>query len=236
MVVILFSLLTTNTTTFASENEFESKEEFEEHIEKVEQEVKELNRDSDIFKKITDEDYLKMLPEIEKLETENPNLSEEELNELAYVLFAEKYGNNIISPYYIAIGGANAQEVALCARHPIRCTKAKNNANSANTQATAYYKAGLHNGNGDAFRHAYWNNLMVRSIGAGPAAEFANAHEYGAKNAPALETKMDLHNNKVGRHSISGSTAASVRNAITNGQGVRIVSNKLYKSNGEGLK
>lgn len=57
---------------------------------------------------------------------------------------------------------------------------------------------------------------MITPNRQGPATEFANAHEFGAKNPPALETKMDLQNNRIGRHSISGSTAASVKKAITN--------------------
>jgi hypothetical protein len=55
-----------------------------------------------------------------------------------------------------------------------------------------------HNGNGDAFRHALWNAFMVKRTSHAVAEAFANAHEVGSK-APALESKMDLFNNRVGR-------------------------------------
>lgn len=203
LIVFLSVFLSGNTTTLASETTIDDQQEFEKHIQIVTQEAKELNRDFDIFEKLTDEDYVKMLPKIQKLESENPNLSEEELNELAYNLFLEEYengNNNLITPFYISIGGANSQEVALCVRHPIRCTKARSDATTANNQTSAYYSSGFLNGNADAFRHAYWNNLMVKSIGDIPAAEFANAHEYGAKNQPIMQRDMDLHNNQLGRH------------------------------------
>lgn len=243
--IVLFSfLLPNNTKAFASEEipvdeiPFDIQE-FETYIQSITQEAKELNRDFSIFNNLTEEDYATILPKIKMLELKNPNLSEEELDQLAYELFLKEFENkssDLVTPYYIAIGGANSQEVALCARHPIRCTKAKSAANTANKQTEAYYKSGFHNGNADAFRHAYWNNLMVKSIGAIPAAEFANAHEYGATNQTTLERNMDLHNNHLGRHDFKEYSAAQIRNAVTNGRAIRIENNKFYSTNGVGLR
>lgn len=50
----------------------------------------------------------------------------------------------------------------------------------------------------DAFRHAYWNALMVREYGAEWAEKFATAHEAVPGNPPEREA-MDLYNNEVGR-------------------------------------
>ena len=57
-----------------------------------------------------------------------------------------------------------------------------------------------HNGSddeSDAFRHAYWNALMAFDRGEALARLLADAHEVLPSNDPA--TRMDLHNNAVGR-------------------------------------
>jgi len=61
-----------------------------------------------------------------------------------------------------------------------------------------YGSGGNHLCNGDAFRHAYWNALMVRSIGFNAAALFATAYE-GQIDPNDLDQKMDLLNNEIGR-------------------------------------
>ncbi|MCA4133144.1 WXG100 family type VII secretion target [Arthrobacter sp. M4] len=50
----------------------------------------------------------------------------------------------------------------------------------------------------DAFRHAYWNALMVREYGADWAEDYATAHEQLPGN-PGPREAMDLYNNEVGR-------------------------------------
>jgi hypothetical protein len=52
----------------------------------------------------------------------------------------------------------------------------------------------------DAFRHAYWNALMVKEFGAEWAEDYATAHEQLPGN-PAPREAMDLYNNEVGRES-----------------------------------
>lgn len=53
-------------------------------------------------------------------------------------------------------------------------------------------------GHQDAFRHAYWNALMVEKFGPEFAKKFATAHE-GVPGNPADREAMDLYNNEVGR-------------------------------------
>ena len=241
-VFVIFTFFTANSVINAEEIQTDlnkEEQEFIKHIEEVEQENKDLNRDPNLFKSLTDQDFTNALTKIEEIISENKNLTEEELNQLAYELFEEihnkKVNENFITPLYISIGGANLQELALCARHPIDCSRARNDATKANTQTEAYYSSGLHNGNGDAFRHAYWNKLMVGSIGATRAAEFANAHEYGNHSQPDIEKQMDLFNNQKGR-SWSAYSAARIRDEISKGGGKRIVNNTLVATTSAGLK
>jgi len=61
---------------------------------------------------------------------------------------------------------------------------------------------GQRNGPGDAVRHCTWNCEMTRTIGKRNAEAWANAHECkedGKIDYGYDETKMDLHNNEVGR-------------------------------------
>ena len=64
--------------------------------------------------------------------------------------------------------------------------------------AQAKYSTGLHNGNGDAFRHSYWNCLSSYLTTTSYAKKFSDAHEAGTSN-PALEHTMDYYNNQKGR-------------------------------------
>lgn len=48
----------------------------------------------------------------------------------------------------------------------------------------------------DAFRHAYWNALMVKHIDYSWADRWATAHEEGSDG---ISTEMDLWNNNEGR-------------------------------------
>lgn len=60
----------------------------------------------------------------------------------------------------------------------------------------------LSNGNGDAFRHAYWGALMAADssyVGYNWAGRWGTAHEEGEPNNPADQKIMDLYNNFAGR-------------------------------------
>lgn len=91
------------------------------------------------------------------------------------------------------------KEKAFVKKYPYVAYSFKQTADKARKEAEKRYSGpGLHNGKGDAFRHAYWNALMVKANGEVLAKEFADAHEKNPKQ-PAKEKTMDLHNNSVGR-------------------------------------
>lgn len=233
----------------------ESKDEIEynQMMDQVRKEVDVLDRDESVVEEMTSEDIDAIMPEIEKLEREHPEMTEEEMDEVVYELFQEKTTDaNEVQPMMMlrSFGiendpedndfsiEANSDEKSLCVRHPVKCSKAKNDSETAVVQSEKYYVSTvLYNGNGDAFRHAYWNALMVKSISAKYAKYFADAHEYGADNQPALEKQMDLHNNRLGRYiGDTSSSAKKVKEAITGGKGFRISKGKLIDTNASGLK
>ncbi len=80
--------------------------------------------------------------------------------------------------------------------------------NNAFAWEVEFYGNNGHMTQGDAFRHTIWNVLLAHyNKHEGPhrqdavewAEEFASAHESCRENSIYLDTKMDLHNNKVGR-------------------------------------
>ncbi|PWW58358.1 DUF6973 domain-containing protein [Actinokineospora spheciospongiae] len=58
--------------------------------------------------------------------------------------------------------------------------------------------AGIADGHSDAFRHAYWNAMVVNRFGPEWAAQYTTAHERVDTNSATAEA-MDLHNNEIGR-------------------------------------
>ncbi|MFF4951939.1 DUF6973 domain-containing protein [Streptomyces chattanoogensis] len=98
-------------------------------------------------------------------------------------------------------GGMNEAEFRFCSvpSHVSICNKASDHAKKALAEAQRRYSgSSLHNGRGDAFRHAYWNARMTKDMGAGTAKGFADRHEQ-TPGQPAIEKKMDLFNNDKGR-------------------------------------
>jgi hypothetical protein len=87
-------------------------------------------------------------------------------------------------------------EVRLCSAFPGFCATSFALGRVAERTARRYGK--LHNGKGDAFKHAYWSALMTFYQTETWAKALGNAHEARPHN-PALERRMDLHNNAVGR-------------------------------------
>lgn len=69
---------------------------------------------------------------------------------------------------------------------------------NANLMTDAYYyEYAIYNGNGDAFRHCFWNVYGAAATSAAYMKKFSDAHEDYLHN-PQLEEKMDLWNNQVG--------------------------------------
>lgn len=72
------------------------------------------------------------------------------------------------------------------------------NAKYASDKAQELYPNSVHNGNGDAFRHALFSGLNSKVLGVALAKQLGDAHEL-IPNNPLLENQMDLFNNQVGR-------------------------------------
>ena len=56
----------------------------------------------------------------------------------------------------------------------------------------------IQNGKGDAFRHALFSALTVRTLGVDLSTRLLNAHEENPRQ-PLLEKQMDLYNNQIGK-------------------------------------
>lgn len=101
-----------------------------------------------------------------------------------------------------------------------------------------YDGSGLEDGVSDAFRHAYWNALMVKEFGDEFATDFATAHE--RTDGSPTSHAMDLHNNEVGRqiaaahpNASPAELAALVAQAVTDGRLVEIdETGALMRTNG----
>ena len=139
------------------------------------------------------------------------------------------------STYAYNILGKNAtkEELLLVAKYPTQSLKIFNNSSTASNTASSLYKAEtLYLGNGDAFRHAYWNALNVKSVGADIAKAFANAHE--SETPEGNDKTMDLRNNTVGRNIgriYSNSSNATIKNkvieAVNQGRLYRLYNNNI---------
>ena len=107
------------------------------------------------------------------------------------------------------VTGLTPSEKAYLLRHPDHVSAIEVAADKALAEAQRRFRGpGLHNGDGDAFRHCYRSALLARDIGAGGARAFTTAHE-GHSSNPAGEREMDLWNNAVGISIGSGAKAAS---------------------------
>lgn len=99
-------------------------------------------------------------------------------------------------------GPLNSEELALSDEDPGRALWSILLGGTALTDAEKLFDASeLSNGNGDAYRHAFWGALMAASpyTGYNWAGRWGDAHEVGDPNNPADEKAMDLYNNFAGR-------------------------------------
>lgn len=129
------------------------------------------------------------------------------------IMLAEKIDNKISGEivfysYYDEFAknqfGANAYEIALFKKYPGKAAKAITCASQASDMAERLWKSwSLWQGNGDAFRHAYWSALMTIHIDKDFAYKESYAHEgyeLGTySKIKDIDTKMDLENNHRGR-------------------------------------
>lgn len=171
----------------------------------------------------------------------NPNISDEELN--LYVDKTLKNSNqvsklnlksaNIDMDGYIT-GKLNSQENALYKKNKAKALLCMANGKLAITYSESNYNASvLHNGNGDAFRHALWTFGMTIDVGSTFAKTWSDAHENGTANNPEIEKTMDLYNNKMGiqlgkdnPNTIKHSTFISKTKEKVRGGKLKIIKNK----------
>lgn len=105
---------------------------------------------------------------------------------------------------YTDTSSLTTQEIKLYSAHPKKALTAKECAETANDAAQDLYKDyTLWQGNGDAFRHAYWSALMTKKISKDFAWKAGLAHEgldtdYEWSDLDD-DAKMDVNNNYRGR-------------------------------------
>ncbi|MCO7126029.1 hypothetical protein NIE88_09600 [Sporolactobacillus shoreicorticis] len=107
-----------------------------------------------------------------------------------------------------------------------------------------YSEAQLSKGNGDAFRHAFWNAILVKDFGGNNrdhgdqrAETWTDAHE---QYSTGVDHEMDLYNNYVGReyayfHFSFNHTQlnTSIQGQVAQGATARIVNGNLVATNGD---
>ncbi len=95
--------------------------------------------------------------------------------------------------------GWNDVEVILYLSDPVQAAKVATTGQMAYSATKEYY-GGYHvGGNGDAFRHTFWNALMSRFLGDDVAKLWGDAHEYGLSGNIGKDKRADLYNNRIGR-------------------------------------
>lgn len=98
------------------------------------------------------------------------------------------------------------------------------NAQRAINIAQSRYPNSVHNGNGDAFRHAFFSELNTATLGVALAKQLGDAHEQQSSNP--LETQMDLFNNEQGRQVSSIYQEQAIVDLVTSGR-LRIIANGI---------
>lgn len=175
------------------------------------------------------------------IDNANKTMTADEVRRLIAKKINEKekmINNGAITPSYTIWGmNLNAQELALVVLYPWEAISVYNDAQTALTRAQALYQSStLYQGNGDAFRHAYWNALMVDDVGVILAEAFATAHEY--ETPDGIDKTMDLNNNvegrNIGQYTTRDKYETSVKNYVSWGWLLRIVNNQLVPTDSSG--
>lgn len=188
------------------------------------------------------------LDNIKSFKDNNPNISDKEFENYVENLFTKNSRSanpNLRNLEDYISGKLNSKEQALYNKNKSKGLLCMANGKLAIKYAEQNYKSSeLHNGNGDAFRHALWNYGMALDVGVSFAKEWSTAHEEGAKNQPDIEKKMDLFNNGVGLHQINVNSKpgsinkmVSIIKARVRAGGCKVIRNgKLTTSNSTGEK
>lgn len=219
----------------------------------------------EILSSLTRDDISSCAEELELFVHANPDANFEAINTAAVKILTQVYndklyqnveGNGLFSTHsYLPkqYTDLNSAEKALVKKYPgaaIRVYEASKEALSESIRR--FTKSTLIDGNGDAFRHAYWNALMTKKLsftgryvsvahGSNLAEQFATAHE---TERTSLAAKMDLANNASGRKIAENSfgnmwgsfpsdskLANQIFDEVKKGKLIRIVNNRLVSTN-----
>ena len=182
---------------------------------------------------LTEDDFCEIYNIYETNLSKGIELTDNEILTLLVKKINDKENQPSTYAYNILGKNATKEELLLVAKYPTQSVKIFNNSSTASNTASSLYKAEtLYLGNGDAFRHAYWNALNVKSVGADIAKAFANAHE--SETPEGNDKTMDLRNNTVGRNIgriYSNSSNATIKNkvieAVNQGRLYRLYNNNI---------
>lgn len=175
--------------------------------------------------------------------------SEEELNQIV----AEKIKDNHLVSYSTGyslqipgFGTLTDAEIDLAKKNPFEFVTYGACSVLAKTASEQYYsKASLYQGNGDAFRHSFWNAVLAKDLGAIKGRDFGvarakvwtDAHE---QYSSGIDKEMDLYNNEIGRTVAYNNYSwnkdqyiSHLKNEIANGSMIRIVDDQLVRTNGD---
>ncbi len=115
--------------------------------------------------------------------------------------------------------GPNPVELALIMQYPVAALFINNNAGKAEDETIVKFGANGLNNQSDAFRHAYWQALNTKSVGAYVTLLFSSAHETSTPTQFELEKQMDVFNN------LKGMTLYNSNPGLTNAQYSQLVWN-----------
>ena len=182
---------------------------------------------------LTEDDFCEIYNIYETNLSKGIELTDNEILTLLVKKINDKENQPSTYDYNILGKNATKEELLLVAKYPTQSVKIFNNSSTASNTASSLYKAEtLYLGNGDAFRHAYWNALNLKSVGADIAKAFANAHE--SETPEGNDKTMDLRNNTVGRNIgriYSNSSNATIKNkvieAVNQGRLYRLYNNNI---------
>ena len=181
---------------------------------------------------LTEDDFSEIYRIYEENLSKGIEMTDEEIRALLVEIIINKpitYGYNIFGR------NVTKEELILVSKYPSDAVKVFNNSKTASAEASRLYVSStLYLGNGDAFRHAYWNALNVKSVGLTKARDFANAHESETKDG--TDKKIDISKYDLGRNIAKANINSSI-STIKN----KIISDinkgrmyRLYKGNIKG--
>lgn len=196
-----------------------------------------------IFSCLT-EDYINSLQAtVNDIKENNDSITEEELNLYIMDAIEREYElqNSTRTNLPTYEGMLNSAEKDLFASNPVKGLFALSSANTATTWTNQLFESSVtYLGNGDAYRHAFWQAILAEAYGISYAREWGDAHEL---TSSGVDKSMDLLNNNIGRNlgaSIGGNQYIEARissallTKISNGELWRVVDGQLCATDGTG--